>query len=96
MFREYLAADIAISAGGLTAYELIACRTPTMLIAVRRHQIHRCEYFARHKLVHYLGFKEFNHDAILYNLKHCLPLPRQKIFHTEAIKESIDELCAGR
>lgn len=58
MLAEYLSADYAFGAGGLTAYELVASHTPCSLIACYGHQINRCKYFAKKKWARYLGFKD--------------------------------------
>lgn len=55
LLPEYLACDLAIGAGGLTASELAATRTPALLIAAVKHQRDRCAYFQSLGLARYLG-----------------------------------------
>jgi len=57
LFGDYLWADIAFSSGGLTSSELVATRTPAILISAYPHQIKRCEYYARRGWAHYLGMQ---------------------------------------
>lgn len=57
MFSEYMGCDIAIGAGGLTASELVATRTPALLIALYEHQVTRCKYFTHMGWAKYLGYK---------------------------------------
>lgn len=65
MLAEYLLCDFAIGAGGLTASELVASRTPCALLATYEHQIARCEYFDKNGWAKYLGFREFDKSEIL-------------------------------
>jgi len=58
MHAEYIQADYAFGAGGLTAYEMVASQTPCGLIACYPHQVHRCRYFANAGWAHYLGTPE--------------------------------------
>lgn len=61
MLNEYMNHDIAIGSGGLTISELVASRTPAIIIAMYEHQITRCRYFNNLGLVKYLGFKNIEH-----------------------------------
>lgn len=58
MFEEYMACDIAIGAGGLTASELVATGTPAFLVAAYQHQKARCEYFDKKGWATYLGTRD--------------------------------------
>lgn len=65
MFPEYLNCDAAIGAGGLTAFELVATHTPSLLVAVVDHQVKRCQYLAEHGMAVFLGDKqEFRAKAL--------------------------------
>lgn len=55
MLEEYLACDMCIAAGGLTASELAFTKTPALLIALCDHQIERCAFFEKRKWARYLG-----------------------------------------
>lgn len=69
LFEDYLWADIAFSAGGLTASELVATRTPAILISTYKHQIKRCEYYFSNKWVYYAGFhSNLNEKSIIESL----------------------------
>lgn len=55
LFEEYLGCDLAIGAGGLTSAELVATRTPALLVAAVEHQVARCRYFDDRGLARFLG-----------------------------------------
>jgi len=60
MFSKYMECDVGIGAGGLISSELIATKTPTILISTYEHQIERCQFFHNKGLAIYLGHKEYN------------------------------------
>ena len=69
LFTDYLWADIAFSAGGLTSSELIASHTPALLIASYPHQVKRCQYYAKCGWAYYLGQQDkVDADVILAGL----------------------------
>lgn len=57
LFEDYMWADIAFSAGGLTSSELVAAKTPAVLIAAYPHQRMRCKYFSKKGLSYYCGYR---------------------------------------
>ena len=92
MFEEYMRCDLAIGAGGLTASELVATRTPSILIATYQHQIPRCQYFDDRGWATYLGFKEVARQDLLEAIEH-IQMPDQKpVFNTRAILEACNEI----
>lgn len=56
LLRDYLWADMAFATGGLTCSELVATRTPAIIIAAYEHQKKRCDYYARRGLVIFAGY----------------------------------------
>ena len=48
-------ADIAISAGGTTLYELCACGTPTISYSFADNQLDNVEQFQKDELIDYAG-----------------------------------------
>ncbi len=80
MLEEYLACDMAIGAGGLTASELVASRTPALLSACYEHQINRCRYFSDKGWARYLGYRnteKLTHGALGFEPDHTHPfVPR--------------------
>lgn len=64
MFDQYMEADIAIGAGGLTSYEIVATKTPGIVFSLYEHQRARCRYFHDKGFVKYMGFRNF--DRILF------------------------------
>lgn len=103
LFKDYMWADIAFSAGGLTASELVAAKTPAILISTHKHQIKRCEYYSRNKWSHYAGYyANLNEKSIIDSLRYLInniELFRKTLVHAdfrggnEKIYESI---CACR
>lgn len=92
MFEEYMDCDLAIGAGGLTSYELVATRTPAILIAAYEHQIARCNYFAQQGFVKYLGYRDFDVDDLIKALDGPFLIAGESIIRVEEIRESVDEL----
>ena len=100
MFEEYMACDMAVGTGGLTAYELVATRTPAVLIATYEHQVARCLYFHEKGLVKYLGFRKFDPDTLLRSVYEHFDAPEERHLKTRLIVEMTDGLLkrckAGR
>ena len=93
MFREFMNCDVAIAAGGLTAFESVSTRTPALLVSLYKHQIDRCRYFAKNKKVKYLGFCNID-NLYKEDLYSFTPrrLPEFKNRITEVV-DYIDEVC---
>jgi len=73
LFEDYLWADVAFSAGGLTSSELVSTRTPAILIAAYEHQVKRCEYYSKNKWAYYIGdYLNLNEVQILNGLDYML------------------------
>jgi len=87
MLKEYLRCDVAIGAGGLTASELIASRTPSLLIATYEHQITRCQYFNLKGWAKYIGFRDAS-PLIMEDIINFNPL-REKTF-TSKINQLVE------
>lgn len=58
-------ADLAISAGGITKYELAYASIPAVLIAVVNHQDPLCKEFVKHGTAQYIGRKELLTEEII-------------------------------
>ncbi|MBF0329976.1 MAG: hypothetical protein HQL10_12525 [Nitrospirae bacterium] len=93
MFDEYMSCDVAIAAGGLTAYELIATRTPAILIAAYEHQIARCSYFHEQGLARYLGFREVVPEMLINSVMNPLLPDKEYIVRTKEIVDAVCELA---
>lgn len=59
-------ADLAISAGGTTLYELCACGTPTISYAIVDNQIENVNGFAQEGIIEYAG--DVRYDDVLDNI----------------------------
>lgn len=66
MYKEYMYCDIAIGTGGLTISELVATKTPALIVSAYEHQIKRCNYFDKKGLVNHLGYMntQFNNKDL--------------------------------
>ena len=91
MLYEYLQCDVAIAAGGLTASELVASRTPSILIATYKHQIARCQYFHDRGWATYLGYRKFGDDLAQHILK-PVKIKEGSFFNTKKIADEINAI----
>jgi spore coat polysaccharide biosynthesis predicted glycosyltransferase SpsG len=85
MFDEYMDCDVAIGSGGLTASELVATRTPSVLIATYEHQIARCRYFDSVRSVKYIGYRKFDDQELMKAITYPIVPNGQIFFNTKAI-----------
>lgn len=92
MLEEYLLADLAIGAGGLISSELVASRTPALLLATCEHQVARCQYYATEGQVIYLGLRTFDEKSLLASLENAPRPNKLSIFNTKKIVETCNEL----
>ncbi|ADR35049.1 hypothetical protein Sulku_2389 [Sulfuricurvum kujiense DSM 16994] len=92
MLKEYLSCDFAIGAGGLTASELVASRTPCALIATYEHQIARCRYFAHEGWATYLGYRTFDPQKLRDAIETFTPRFGDTLFNTMAIADELRAL----
>lgn len=69
MLELYTGCDVAVCAGGLTAFEIIATRTRASVIATYRHQIDRCRYFHAKGSITYLGYRGFDPSALMQSVR---------------------------
>lgn len=63
-------ADLAISAGGSTVYELCACGTPSMIYSVADNQMGNVKELINHKIAIYVG--DVRNDDLKSNIKDAL------------------------
>jgi len=92
MFDEYMDCDVAIGSGGLTASELVATRTPSVLIATYEHQIARCRHFDKIGCAKYLGYREFDNQELLKAITYPIKPNGQTFFDTNAIVNACNEI----
>ena len=92
MFEEYMRCDIALGAGGLTSFELIATRTPAIIIATYEHQIARSVYFDHEEMVKYLGFRQFDSRELIENINTQIKPNKSLMFMPYKILECVNEL----
>lgn len=92
MFEEYLDCDVAIGSGGLTASELVATRTPSVLIATFEHQIARCRYFNSVKSAKYIGYRQFDDRELMKSISDPIKPNGQICFDTKAIVNECNEI----
>ncbi|MFA5339119.1 MAG: hypothetical protein WC317_03090 [Candidatus Omnitrophota bacterium] len=92
MFPEYMNCDLAISAGGLTSYELVCARTPALLTAVYEHQVTRCEYFDKKRYARYMGFRTIDPVMVKEALRRSVAVDPGIFPRTDSIREAVDEI----
>ena len=92
MLEFYLWCDIGIGAGGLTSSELVATRTPSILIAMYEHQIERCEEYDRMGLASFLGYRDFDATKFASLIKRPVIPAVAFEFKTQAIVDRVDAL----
>ena len=68
MANEYSKAKVAITAGGLSAIEAVATKTPAILIANYEHQIKRCKFLEKKGVAKFLGYREFDEKKLIESL----------------------------
>lgn len=91
MLDEYLGCDMAIATGGLTASELVASRTPALLIAAYEHQIGRCTLFEQHGWIMYSGYRRADKRLLLDFIAEPLLPMNKPTFETSKIVEAVCE-----
>jgi spore coat polysaccharide biosynthesis predicted glycosyltransferase SpsG len=87
MANEYSQAKVAITAGGLSAIEAVATKTPVILIANYEHQIKRCKFLAEIGVAKFLGYREFDEKKFIESL-HNFKIEDYKI----KTKKVVDEI----
>lgn len=68
MSKLMISCDIAITAGGLTMYELCACGVPTISFSFADNQLYGVEGFSREGIMAYAGDVRINEEECIYNL----------------------------
>ena len=92
MLKQYLMADVAIGAGGLTASELVATRTPCLLMATYEHQIARCRFFDENGYAVYLGYRSFEKGKLIHYIENPLIPENWPIFKTVRILNACNNI----
>lgn len=97
MKKIMLSADVAISSGGQTLYELARIGLPTIAIAVAENQLNNVYGWRRRGFIKYAGY--WNNKIIFTNLKNCLEsllLKRTRLKMSLAGRSLVDGLGAER
>ena len=92
MLNEYLNCDVAITSGGLGASELIASKTPAILISTYTHQIDRCKYFAKKGFVIYLGHRYFDANELKKAIQNPIFPNSNFFFENRSIVDNINKM----
>jgi len=85
MYSEYMNCDLAIGTGGLTVSELVATRTPSLIVSAYEHQIERCDYFDKKGLIKHLGYMNTSFDNEDFDF-----LPNSKNKFSSKVFEVVD------
>lgn len=70
-------ADMAVSAGGTTLYELCACGTPTVSYSFADNQLDNVKSFQEDELIPYAG--DIRYDDVIGNVVHYLDIYREDL-----------------
>lgn len=94
MFAAYMGCDVAVGAGGLTASELVATRTPAVLIATYDHQVARCRYFDEQGWARYLGCRRVDSPQLIDAILHPPTPADEPLFDTGAIVRACERIVS--
>lgn len=86
-------ADIAVSAGGTTLYELCACGTPAISYAFADNQLDNVHQFQEDKIIDYAGDVRF--DKVVENIVHYLDIYREDITLRRQRSQKMQKLVDG-
>lgn len=97
MSQVMLEADIAISSGGSTLYELCACGTPTIAFILADNQQDIVEYFFKNELLISVGwFDEITDEKLKLALEDIINNYAKRVNMCESMKSLIDGYGAKR
>lgn len=97
MIRYMQRADVAVSAGGTTLYELSACGTPTLTYSFTDNQLDNVRKFQEDGLMKYLG--DLRTDDVINNLLSAMDEYMDKDLRSklsEGLQQLVDGQGAGR
>lgn len=69
MSEVMLQCDLAITAGGVTTYELCACRIPMIIYTFADNQLDGAEGFQKAGVAEYCGDIRWNENEVIYNIR---------------------------
>lgn len=85
-------ADIAVSAGGTTLYELCACGTPTISYSFVDNQLDNVKQFQEDEIIDYAG--DVRYDSVVDNIMHYLKVYKENIMlrkqHSQRMQKLVD------
>ena len=87
-------ADVVISAGGTTLYELCACGTPSISYSMADNQLLNVEQFCEDKLIPYAG--DLRQDAVVSNVLALLESQSMQYESRKEVSSKMQELIDGR
>ncbi len=90
-------ADMALSAAGLTKYELALCGVPAIIVAIAENQVPSAKEFSRRRLARYLGRADaLPKGALARSLEELLAGPGERAAMSAAGKRLVDGRGAAR
>lgn len=89
-------ADLAVSAGGTTLYELSACGTPFITYTIADNQFDNVKCFEKDNHIYYAGDMRKNPEKNMKNLVRELKLLRNDKKRREEISKSLQRLVDGK
>lgn len=95
MWKHMQWADMAVSAGGITLYELSACGTPFITYTIADNQVDNVRCFERENHIYYAGDMRKDSEKNMKNLVCELKLLRNDRKRREEISKSLQRLVDG-
>lgn len=93
--KKYMAeADVVISAGGTTLYELCACGTPSISYSMADNQMPNVNQFNEDRLIPYAG--DLRKDNVVSNVMTLLESPCMRYESRIVVSSRMQELIDGR
>lgn len=95
MWNHMQWADMAVSAGGTTLYELSACGTPFITYSIADNQLDNVKCFEKNNHIYYAGDMRRESDQKMKNLVYELNQLRDDKRQREEISKSLQQLVDG-
>lgn len=89
-------ADVAVSAGGTTLYELCACGTPAISYAIADNQLDNVKFFRDQNIMDYAGDVRENPGRVIHNLIRSIHLYRENPSLRRKKSQSMQRLVDGK
>ena len=90
--NDLLWADFVFGAGGMTLYEIVFAKRPSVIIPVVKHQLERCKHFSKRGIIFCENFRKVKKDNIKKILKSNWKIKKQHLKLKLKVEKIIDFL----